>query len=39
MAFSPDGARLASSDGKAPIHVLNLAELRRALAGLGLDWQ
>jgi serine/threonine protein kinase/WD40 repeat protein len=38
-AFSPDGAFLASTDGRTPgIQVLHLAELRKELAKIGLDW-
>jgi WD40 repeat protein len=38
LVFSADGTHLASSDGKAPIHILNLVELRKELARMGLDW-
>ncbi len=38
LAFAPDGAYVASSDGRAPIHMLHLAALKRALAEIGLDW-
>jgi WD40 repeat protein len=38
IAFSPDNAVIATSDGAAPVQLLHLAELRRQLAGMGLDW-
>jgi WD40 repeat protein len=39
LAFTSDGARLASSDGKsAGIQFLDLTALRRQLADAGLDW-
>jgi WD40 repeat protein/tRNA A-37 threonylcarbamoyl transferase component Bud32 len=37
IAFSPDNAQIATSDGAAPVQLLHLAELRRQLAGMGLD--
>jgi WD40 repeat protein len=38
LAFSSDGAFLAASGDAGPIHLLNLAELRRQLAQAGLEW-
>ncbi len=38
LAFTPDGASLAITDGKSPIQRLDLTALRRQLAGIGLDW-
>jgi WD40 repeat protein len=38
IAFSPDNADIATSDGVAPVQLLHLAELRRQLAAMGLDW-
>jgi hypothetical protein len=39
LAFTPDGAFLAFSDAEGPVHLLHLAELRRHLADMGLDWR
>jgi tetratricopeptide (TPR) repeat protein len=39
IAFSPDGARLATSGGdQGAVHVWDLREVRKGLAGLELDW-
>jgi WD40 repeat protein len=38
LAFAPDAAYLACDDGQAPVRLLHLAELRRQLADIGLDW-
>jgi len=38
IAFSPDNADIATSDGAAPVQLLHLVELRRRLATMGLDW-
>src|SRR5207245_6316675 len=38
LCFSPDGSQLAASCDKQVIQVWNLRELRRHLAGIGLDW-
>jgi hypothetical protein len=38
LAFAPDAAYLACDDGQAPVRLLHLADLRRQLADLGLDW-
>jgi WD40 repeat protein len=38
LAFAPDSAYLACDDGQAPVRLLHLAELRRQLADMGLDW-
>jgi WD40 repeat protein len=38
LAFTPDGAHLATSDGQTPLHLLHLAELRRQLEKMGLGW-
>jgi WD40 repeat protein len=37
-AFSRDSAYLAFHDGTAPVHLLHLGELRKALEELGLGW-
>jgi serine/threonine protein kinase/WD40 repeat protein len=38
ITFSPDNADIATSDAAAPVQLLHLAELRRQLAAMGLDW-
>ena len=38
VAFTPDGASLAVSDGNSPIQLLDLVRLRRQLAAIGLEW-
>jgi WD40 repeat protein len=38
IAFTPDNTNLATSDAAAPVQILHLAELRRQLAEMGLDW-
>ncbi len=38
LAFTPDGASLASCDGRSPIQLLRLPNLRRQLAAIDLDW-
>jgi WD40 repeat protein len=38
LAFARDAAYVACDDGKAPVRLLHLAELRRQLADVGLDW-
>jgi WD40 repeat protein len=37
-AFSADSAYLAIHDGTAPVHLLHLGELRKALDEMGLGW-
>src|SRR5262249_13836713 len=38
LCFSPDGGQLAASCDNQAIQVWDLRELRRHLAGMGLDW-
>jgi WD40 repeat protein len=38
IAFSPDGAVVAFIDGRAPIHLLHLGELKKQLEAIGLGW-
>jgi WD40 repeat protein len=38
LAFSPDGATLASGSLQGTLKLWNLPALRRELAKLGLDW-
>jgi WD40 repeat protein len=39
VSFSPDGRWLAAGCAKDLIHLWDLAEIRRGLAGMGLDWE
>jgi hypothetical protein len=38
LCFSPDGSQLAASCDNQVVQVWDLRELRRHLAGMGLDW-
>jgi WD40 repeat protein len=38
LTFTPDAAFLAASGARGPVHLLQLAEVRRQLARTGLDW-
>ena len=38
MAFAPDSSLLAAAGGAGPVRLLNLADLRKRLGELGLDW-
>jgi WD40 repeat protein len=38
LAFTPDGTDVACGDGGSPVRILHLAELKRQLAAMGLDW-
>jgi WD40 repeat protein len=38
LAFTPDGAALAVTDGRSPIQLLHLTTLRQQLADIGLSW-
>ena len=38
LAFSRDGRQLAASSENGVMQIWNLAELRRELRNLGLDW-
>jgi multidrug resistance efflux pump len=38
LAFTPDGESLAVADTESPIQFVDLTELRRQLAEMGLDW-
>jgi len=38
LAFAPDSSLLAAAGGTGPVHLLNLRDLRKRLAELGLDW-